>query len=109
MNEPRNLPTSKRNRTVWAIAALAAIVGIAAGYLGGTVDGDIPWPATVQETATYNTSTALTAIAGVLVLAALIIWGVRTRPKAGKAVLVITGALVATAVVFGASFAVGAL
>lgn len=100
---------SARTWIVWVIASLAAITCIAAGYVSGTVDGDVPWPATAIEESTYVASTALTAMAGVLALTALAVWIVTARPKSGRATAVIIASVVVTALVFFASYAVGAL
>jgi hypothetical protein len=109
MNEPSAVTASNRIRIVWVIAVFAALATIAAGYLSGTTNGDIPWPATAAEESTYIASTALTGVAGALTLASLVIWGIIARPKPGRATVVIIAALVITAAVFFASYAVGTL
>lgn len=109
MNGADRVTTSKRTLIARGIGALAALTCISAGYVSGTVDGDIPWTATAVEESTYNVSTALTAVTGVLVFLALATWALAKRPKVGKAVLVILVSLGITALIFFASYAVGAL
>lgn len=106
---------SGRRRLLVAVAVATGLVTTVlvgfGGYLLGTVDGDVPWPATAEESGTYNAGRTLVyvavgaALAGATALILLAKHG-RYRPLPWALVTVAVTALVALAV-FAGSYALG--
>ena len=96
-------------RTPWlvvtAIAALTALLLAASGFLFGTVEGDIPWPATQADETVYYTARGLewgaiaVAMVGAIAVAVFTWWRAHAN---GWLPFVVT--LVASAVLGGVAF-----
>lgn len=95
----------------FVFAILAAVTSATAGYLNGTVDGDIPWPATVSEATFYSAAAWVTVIAGVLAVFAAIFASLsgRRRPAILRFVLWVFASLAIALALFLLGFAIGAL
>lgn len=95
----------------WAIALIAALASGSSGYLSGTMNGDIPWPATEVETGVYNTARILSIVAAVAVVLAIAFWAISRSPRSnngGRIWLASAVILVASLALFFTGYAIGA-
>lgn len=94
---------------VVSLAVLALAASVVAGYMNGTVDGDVPWPATESETAFYAASTWLTAVAGILALLTALLFSASRKLTIIRALFAVLGSLAVAFVVFMLGFVIGGI
>lgn len=76
LNESRKVDVRGSRIVLWVISVIAALASVSAGYLNGTVNGDVPRPAAETGAGVYSTATILSVVSAVSGAVTIVLWAV---------------------------------